>query len=80
MLVAGGIKAPLTTPEHRRLQDVSTAPVVLETAVIKVHRKAKGLEIESHCKNTMGQSQKNENEEPQSSGKDNYKKQKMENA
>ena len=54
MLAAGGIKAPLIGPEHRRLQDVSAAPVVLETAVIKVHRKAKGLEIESHCKNTKG--------------------------
>lgn len=49
-LAAAGIRAPLSGQEQRRLQDVSTAPVVLETAIIKVHRKAQGLEIESHCK------------------------------
>lgn len=47
---AARIKAPVTEHEHGRLQDVAAAPVVLETAVIKVHGKAQRLEIESHCK------------------------------
>lgn len=46
---AARIKAPVTEHEHRRLQDVAAAPVVLETAVIKVHGEAQRLEIESHC-------------------------------
>lgn len=46
---AARIKAPVTDHEHRRLQDVAAAPVVLETAVIKVHGEAQRLEIESHC-------------------------------
>lgn len=54
VLVGPGIKAPLTGHEHCRLQDISTAPVVLETAIIKVHRQAQGLEIECHC-NTPSQ-------------------------
>lgn len=49
-MAVAGIEASVTGHEHRRLQDVSTAPVVLETAIIKVHRQAKRLEIESHCK------------------------------
>lgn len=49
-LAAATIKAPLTRHEDWRLQDVSTAPVVLETAIIKVHRQAQRLKIESHCK------------------------------
>lgn len=47
---AARIKASVTEHEHGRLQDVATAPVVLETAIIKVHGKAQRLEIESHCK------------------------------
>lgn len=46
---AARIKAPVTEHEHGRLQDVAAAPVVLETAIIKVHGKAQRLEIESHC-------------------------------
>lgn len=37
VLAAAGIKVLLTEREHRRLQDVPAAPVVLETAIIKVH-------------------------------------------
>lgn len=50
---AARIKAPVTEHEHRRLQDVAAAPVVLETAIIKVHGKAQRLEIESHCNRKM---------------------------
>lgn len=46
---AAGIKVSLGGHEHRRLQDVAAASVVLETAIIKVHRSGQGLEIESHC-------------------------------
>lgn len=47
---ATGIKVSVAGHEHRRLQDVAAASVVLETAIIKVHRSGQGLEIESHCK------------------------------
>lgn len=49
-LAAAGIKVSLAGHEHRWLQDVATASVVLETAIIKVHRSGQGLEIESNCK------------------------------
>lgn len=46
---AAGIKVSLGGHEHRRLQDVAAASVVLETAIVKVHGSGQGLEIESHC-------------------------------
>lgn len=52
------IKAPVTEHKHRRLQDVAAAPVVLETAVIKVHGEAQRLEIESHCDRKKRQTEK----------------------
>lgn len=49
-LAASGIKVDLAGHEHRRLQDVAATSVVLETAIIKVHRRGQGLKIESNCK------------------------------
>lgn len=51
-LAAPGIKVYLAGHKHRRLQDVAAASVVLETAIIKVHRRGQGLKIESNCKNS----------------------------
>lgn len=47
--------------EHGRLQDVATASVVLETAIIKVHRSGQGLEIESNCTTPRWQRKKGKN-------------------
>ncbi|TNN82033.1 hypothetical protein EYF80_007679 [Liparis tanakae] len=49
VLAEAGVKAPLAGHEHPRLQDVATAPVVLEAAIVKVHGQAQRLEIESNC-------------------------------
>lgn len=51
-LAAPGIKVYLAGHEDHRLQDVAAASVVLETAIIKVHRRGQGLKIESNCKNS----------------------------
>lgn len=47
--LAARIKA-LIGHKHHRLQDVPAAPVVQETAIVKVHRQTQSLEIQSHCK------------------------------
>lgn len=63
-LAAAGIEASLTGHEHRWFQDVATAPVVLETAVVKVHGQAQGLEIEGDCNTPRDNVWKDKNEVP----------------